>query len=119
MEMSNKKICEEFSKGNFELIYNYLAEDIRLNIIGDKILKGKQTVTEFCNHTAAHFSELATDFRINNVIADNNCVAIDGTAHFINKDNKSTYISSCDVYRFQDEKLQEITSYCIITHKDQ
>ena len=41
-----------------------------------------------------------------------------GTAIFTNSDNKSTHVSSCDVYRFKEGILTEITSYCIVTDKD-
>ena len=118
MQPTNKEISEAFSNGNFKFTYAHLADDIQWNIAGDKILKGKAAVVEFCNKTAAYFSEVTTRFSMNNMIADNDCIAIDGTAHFINKENKSTHVSSCDVYRFKGGKLQEITSYCIVTGKE-
>ena len=118
MQPTNKEISEAFSNGNFKFTYDHLADDILWNIVGDKILKGKAAVVEFCNKTAAYFSEVTTRFSMNNMIADNNCIAIDGTAHFINKENKSTHVSSCDLYRFINGKLEEITSYCIVTGKE-
>ena len=115
---SNKQICEEFSKGNFEFSYMFLAEDILWNIVGDKVLKGKDSVIDFCKNTAEYFKQVDTKFSTNNIIADDDCVAINGTAIFTNSDNKSTHVSSCDVYRFKNGLLTEITSYCIVTDKD-
>lgn len=115
MQLTNQEICEAFSKGNFEITYNYLAEDIEWNIIGDKILKSKNSVIDFCNKTAQYFSEVTTIFSITNLITEGNCVVINGTAQFVNKQDKTTHVSSCDVYRFKVDKLQDITSYCIIT----
>ena len=99
MQPTNKEISEAFSNGNFKFTYDHLADDILWNIVGDKILKDKATVVEFCNKTAAYFAEVTTRFTMHNTIVDNNFVAINGTAHFINKENKSTYVSSCDLYR--------------------
>jgi predicted SnoaL-like aldol condensation-catalyzing enzyme len=113
-----RQICEEFSKGNFEFAYNYLAQDIQWNIVGHELLTGKDQVVEFCNKTSEYFKEVTTEFRTSNIIVDSNLVAISGTAVFIKNENKRTEVSSCDVYRFEDGMLIEITSYCIVTSKD-
>lgn len=115
---SNKQISEEFSKGNFEFSFIFLAEDILWNLVGDKVLKGKDSVIDFCKKTAEYFKQVDTIFSTNNIIADDDFVAIDGTAIFTNSDNKSTHVSSCDIYRFKEGLLTEITSYCIVTDKD-
>ena len=49
MQPSNKEICKAFSNGNFEYTYNFLTDDIEWDIVGDKIVKGKPAVVEFCN----------------------------------------------------------------------
>lgn len=112
-----KQISEEFSNGNFKFAYHFLADDITWNIVGDKILQGKESVIEFCNTTAQYFSGVTTRFSMHNAIVDGDCVAIDGTAEFINQEGNSTHISSCDVYRFKNDQLLSITSYCIVTGK--
>jgi ketosteroid isomerase-like protein len=117
MKVTIKQISEEFSNGHFEFCYDYLADNIVWNIVGDKIVKGKESVIEYCNKTAQYFSEVTTTFIRSNVIVDGDCVAIDGTAEFINQEGKSTHISSCDIYRFKNEQLLNITSYCIVTCK--
>lgn len=117
MNINPSQIAEEFSKGNFEFAYNNLSQDIQWNIVGDKLLTGKDQVIEFCNKTAEYFKEVTTEFRTSNIIVDSNLVAINGTAVFIINENKRTEVSSCDVYRFEDGMLKEITSYCIVTGK--
>jgi ketosteroid isomerase-like protein len=118
MNIKPSQIAEEFSKGNFEFTYNHLAQDIQWNIVGDKLVTGKDQVIEFCNKSSEYFKEVTTEFRTSNIIVESNLVAINGTAVSINKENKRTEVSSCDVYRFEDGKLKEITSYCIVTGKD-
>jgi hypothetical protein len=117
MESLYKQISLEFSGGNFEFVYQYLADDVCFNIVGNEIITGKDAVIEFCTKTAKYFSGITTKFNLDNVIADNDCVAINGTAEFYVED-KVNYISSCDVYKFNDGRLKEITSYCISTKKE-
>lgn len=117
MKATIKQISTEFSNGNFKFCYAYLANNIVWNIVGDKIVKGKEGVIEFCNKTAQYFSEVATTFNMHTIIVDGDCVAIDGTAEFINQEGKATHISSCDVYRFTNGQLLNITSYCIVMGK--
>ncbi|KYG75383.1 nuclear transport factor 2 family protein [Roseivirga echinicomitans] len=113
----NKDIATAFSKGEFSSVYDKLADDIEWNIVGESLLKGKEEVIAYCEKTAQYFSEVSTDFRLKSIVAENNHVMINGTAEFIGKSNKSTYISSCDVYAFEGGQLREITSYCIRTNK--
>ncbi len=113
---SNKRICEEFSMGNFEFSFIFLSEDIKWNIVGDKVLNGKDSVIDFCNKTAEYFNQCKTEFSIKDIIIDQDFVVINGTAVFTDSKNKFTHISSCDVYRFNDGMLAEITSYCIETN---
>lgn len=118
MQPANKQIALEFSGGNFEFTYPYLAEGVTFNIVGGQLICGKDKLIEFCNNTAKYFAGVATKFNLDNVIADGDCVAINGTAEFyVEKEDRTNYISSCDVYRFKEGKLQEITSYCISTDK--
>lgn len=106
-----------FSKGNFSIAFPYLADEVEWNVVGDKIIKGKEHVIDFCIQTAAYFASVTTVFAIVNVITSADKVAINGTAEFINKENKTTSVSSCDVYLFENGLLTTITSYCIVTNK--
>ncbi len=115
--MSNQEIAEAFSAGKFEITFPYLADNIEWNIVGENLLQGKENVTQYCNQTAKYFTEVTTEFRMDNLVVDNNCVAIDGTAIFTKKEGGQNYISSCDVYRFVGGKLRQINSYCISTKK--
>ena len=112
--VSKKEICVAFSTGNFEATFNYLDENISWNIIGTQILKGKEKIIEFCNQTSNFFKETKNIFTLKNIILDDKMCSIDGTAEFINNENVSTFIESCDIYKFENDKLIEITSYCII-----
>lgn len=119
MQPLQKQIALEFSGGNFEFAYPYLAEDATWDIVGDKLLAGKSVIVDFCEKTAEYFTNIVTEFKTDNVIADEYSIVINGTAQFhVKIENRSHYISSCDVYKFKDGKLQEIISYCISTKKE-
>ena len=115
--MTNQEIAEAFSTGKFQLTFSYLADNIEWNIVGENLLQGKENVMLYCNQTAKYFTEVTTEFKMDNLIVGGDCVAIDGTAVFTKKDGGQNYISSCDVYRFESGKLKQINSYCISTTK--
>ncbi|MBK6875387.1 MAG: hypothetical protein IPG99_02680 [Ignavibacteria bacterium] len=83
-----RQISEEFSKGNFEFAYKYLARIFNGILSGMNYLSARIRSSEFCNKTAEYFKEVTTEFRTSNIIVDSNLVAINGTAVFIKKENK-------------------------------
>lgn len=96
-----------------------MADDISFNIVGEQLLTGKPAVTEFCDQIAEYFKTTPQKASLDNVIVGDGCVAINGTSEFYNaKENRTNYISSCDVYKFEGDKLKEITSYCISTKNE-
>ncbi|WP_197060002.1 nuclear transport factor 2 family protein [Sporocytophaga myxococcoides] len=112
--MTQKQIAEAFSNGNFELIYPYLADNVQWTIVGEDYFEGKKAVTDNCKQVASYFKSVTTNFNTVNTIADNNRVAVSGTAEFIRDGKRVSFVSACDVYEFNDNnKLQTITSYCI------
>jgi len=119
MPLSKREIANLFSTGKFAETYPYLSDDIQWAIAGERELTGKPAVMEYCNQVAAYFSSVTARFKTNHIIEDENNIAIDGNAVFINKDCRETHVSSCDVYRFENGLLACINSYCIITNKEQ
>ena len=111
MKSINKEVSEEFSKGNFEFAFNYFADDIEWNIVGAPVIKSKKDVIDYCNKMHAEMS----DTRLNNTnhIGDDDCIAVQGYCDYVKENNEPGRVEYCDVYKFNGEKLQEITSYCI------
>jgi ketosteroid isomerase-like protein len=115
--MNNQQIAQAFSAGRFSECYPFLADDVRWEVIGERLLTGKEAVMQFCDQTAAYFASVSTQFQVHNVIAQHDAVAINGHATFVTADNRTIEVSSCDVYRFEAGLLKEITSYCITLSK--
>lgn len=114
--MTTENIAQAFSLGRFTSTYNYLAEDIQWEVVGERFVAGKKEVMENCEKTTQYFNSVDTDFKTLNCIEDNEqrTVVIIGTAEFSKNGQHLSFISACDVYQFnEDGLLHRITSYCI------
>jgi hypothetical protein len=47
------------------------------------------------------------------IAADNNCFVIEGICNFTDQNNKPAKLFYCDLYRFNNDKIAAITSYCV------
>lgn len=112
--MTKKEIAQAFSDGQFEKCLDYLTEQTIWNTPGEQFLTGRKEIEPFCKKISAYFSSVTTDFKQLNLIENECCVSINGTAEFIREGERVSYISSCDVYEFDTEnKIISINSYCI------
>ena len=113
MDLTNEQIARTISCGDFMAALDRLDEEVRWEIVGDKTLQGKASVTDFCKKTAAYFASVTLNVSVNNVIVSGDLIAIDGKAEFIDSDGGVTRLASSDIYRFRGQNLVEITSYCV------
>ena len=113
MELTNEQIAEAFSHHDFEAAYPYLTDDIRWNLVGERRVEGKEKVIAVCRESAAYLTGVTTDFgKFRSVITDD-CVVIDSVAEYTDKEEKPSYVASCDIYDFTNGKVSEITSYTV------
>src|SRR5215216_3098713 len=100
-----KKISEEFSKGNLAFSEAYLAEDIKWKILGENTIAGKEQVLE-----ASKMAQLQSYpvIKIKTIISEGDYVVIESTGEAKTKKGKPYNQAYCEVYRFDNEKLQEI-----------
>lgn len=112
--MTKSEIAQLFSAGKFEECYPHLAEASSWNIPGEQYLLGKPAIKEYCDGVAEFFKTVTTNFNALNVIENDKCVSINGTAEFIRDGLTFSYVSSCDVYEFDsNNKILSIHSYCV------
>ncbi len=102
------KISEEFANGNLEFAGAYLADDIKWTILGDNPIAGKEQVLEVSKMSQLQSFPAIT---IKNVIAQENYVVIESSGRATTKSGKPYNQSYCDIFRFENEQLQEITTY--------
>jgi uncharacterized protein len=103
-----KKISEEFAKGNLEFAEAYLADDIKWNILGSSPIIGKNQVLEVSKMLQLESFPVIT---IKNIVADGDFVVIESTGKATTKNGKPYNQTYCDVFKFNEEKLIEITTY--------
>ena len=117
--MTKSEISLLFSGGQFEKCFDYLTEQTVWNTPGEQLLTGRSEIESFCKNIAAYFSSVTTNFTQLNLIENDRCVAINGTAEFICEVKRLSFVSSCDVYEFEtDNKIVSIYSYCITEQPD-
>jgi hypothetical protein len=113
-EQNQKEIATFFSNGLFHKVFDNLAQNIEWNTIGDEKLIGLAEVKKKCERVSEFFNSVETDFKIINVLEDNNKIAINGTAEFLKDGKRLSFISAFDLYEFGvNNKIERITSYCI------
>jgi ketosteroid isomerase-like protein len=103
-----KKISEEFAKGNLRFSETYLAEDIKWNILGEHTIVGKEQVLELSKMAQLQSFPV---IKIKNIISEGNYIVIESTGEAKTIKGKPYNQVYCEVYRFDNEKLQEITTY--------
>ena len=114
IKMTKSAIAKAFSNGQFEKCLDYLTDHTIWNTPGEQFLTGRNEIEAFSKNIAAYFSSVTTNFKQFNLIENEHCVAINGTAEFICEGKRTAYVSSCDVYEFgPDNKIVSINSYCI------
>ena len=113
MELTNQQIAEAFSHHDFEASYPYLAEDIRWNIVGERLVEGKENVIAVCRESAAYLSGVTTEFGKFRSIVTEDCVVIDSVAEYTSKEEERSLVASCDLYDFTNGRVSEITSYTV------
>jgi ketosteroid isomerase-like protein len=103
------KANEAVSKGDYESFLEYCTEDTKWIFVGDQVLEGKEEVrkwmlTEYIK---------PPEFSVDNLIAENDYVTALGQITLINEKGVSVQYSYCDVWKFLDGKLAELTAFVI------
>ena len=107
-------IATAFSRGNFYSNYEFMDEDICWSVPGEATYAGKEAIIKHCTDVAAYFKTVTTKFEVQQVIEEENKIAVTGTAEFIRNGQWVSFVHGCDIYLFNDQGLlQSITSYCI------
>jgi ketosteroid isomerase-like protein len=103
-----KAISEQFAKGNMDVVEPYLADGVRWNILGNGTVTGKDQVLEV-NKMAQ--LEKFPQITIKNVVGEGDFVVVESTGEARTKSGKPYNQTYCEVFRFMNEELQEITTY--------
>ena len=112
--MTKTEIAIAFSNGEFNKTSNFIGDEAVWEVVNEDIFKGKNSIIENCNRVAQYLQSVTTDFKILNIISEDNKVVVNGTAEFFRDGKQVSFVSACDLYEFNDRnQIQKITSYCI------
>ncbi len=115
MSEKNKQTVElvnaAFSQNNIEGFLELCAEDVKWTMVGDKVVEGKDGIREFMS-SMGEMEPPKIDNK--NMIAEADSVAAFGEMT-MNEKGKTIPYAYCDVYRFQDDKIVELSSYVVKT----
>ena len=115
MSARNKEIVEKvnasFAEGGVEGFLTYCADDVVWTMVGNKTTKGKNAIREW-------LTSMDTEpprFTVDNMIGDGDFVTAYGEMTMKDKDGKVVPYAYCDIYRFRDGKIVELSSFVIKT----
>jgi len=113
MSENNKAILEKANaaiiKGDNEGFLSFCADDTEWTFVGDKTLRGKEAVRQWM---ATTYME-PPKFMVANLIAEGDFVTALGNITMKDEDGKDAHYSYCDVWRFNDGKIFELTAFVI------
>ncbi|RYZ21121.1 MAG: nuclear transport factor 2 family protein [Chitinophagaceae bacterium] len=94
---------------DYEGFLNYCTDDTLLTFVGDQTLHGKEAVRKYMAKTYIE----PPKFDVKNLIAEGDFVTAIGNISMKDKDGKTTRYSYCDVWKFRDGKMAELTAFVI------
>lgn len=91
------------------------ADEIQWRMVGEETAKGKDEVRKWMNIGIENGDITFETPKINytNTIVENQSVASYGEMEIKNKNSEISKFSYCDVYKFRDNKIVELTSFVI------
>jgi ketosteroid isomerase-like protein len=113
IDMNNKQILETanaaITKGDYEVFLSFCADDTVWTFVGEQTLRGKEAVRQYM---AATYLE-PPKFRVENLIAEGDFVTALGKIDLKDIAGNVTNYSYCDVWRFRDGKMTELTAFVV------
>jgi SnoaL-like domain len=113
LNLSIEEIARAFSGHDFNAVYPFLSDDVSWTLVGEEQLTGKADVIATCERTAGYLAGAKTEFRRFRTLVGEDWVVIDSLADYIDCDQETSTVASCDIYDFRDDALVAISSYTI------
>jgi hypothetical protein len=117
MSLDIDQIAEAFCSWRFAETYPYMADEIKWTIVGREELMGRAVVIARCEKSAKFLETVSTTHTQLKIYRAETFVVVEGAAQFQDQENQTSSVASCDVFRFSDGRLVEITSYVVELNK--
>ena len=105
-------IMEAFSNYNTGFVLAHLADNIKWNIVGMPVIRGK---SEFLKAVKTMELENFPSANVKNIIAEGEYVVVECAEKNNIKAGISGAPAHCDIYRFKNGKINEVTTYAVDT----
>jgi len=113
MTQNNKSILEKanatVTSGDNEGFLAYCTEDVKWTFVGDQTLQGKEAIRQYMRATYLEPPKL----KVSDLIAEGDYVTALGEIALKGEDGKLVNYKYCDIWRFQEDKLAELTAFVI------
>jgi ketosteroid isomerase-like protein len=114
MKKISKNLLEQintaFEKGDLDSLGKSLADDVRWNILGRREpVIGKKAFLEVCS--SAPFEADSVKITVTNMIIEGKKAAVESLLEAVTSSGETYQQRVCDIYRFDGEKIQELTTY--------
>ncbi|MBA3560114.1 MAG: nuclear transport factor 2 family protein [Gemmatimonadaceae bacterium] len=104
------KVNAAFAEGSVEGFLSFCSEDVEFRMVGAGAFKGKAAIREWMASMDSEPPTIAVD----NVIAEGDFVTAHGDMT-MKEGEKVVPYSYCDIYRFRDDLIVELTGFVMKT----
>ena len=109
-----QRINEAFAENNLEKVLSFCTDDLTWTMVGDTTVTGKDAIRKWM----ASMNPQPPQFTIHDTIAEGDVVITRGDMRMPDKKNGPAIpYTFCDIYRFEGDKVAELTAFVIRTDK--
>ena len=109
-----EKINAGFAENNLERVLSFCTEDFVWTMVGDTTVKGKDAIRKWM----ASMNPEPPQFTIQQVVAEGDVVIARGDMMMKNSKEQNPHAYSfCDIYRFEGDRVADLTVFAIMTDK--
>jgi ketosteroid isomerase-like protein len=109
-----QRINAGFADNNLETVLSFCTEDFTWTMVGDSTVKGKIAIRKWM----ASMNPQPPQFTVQQTVAEGDTVITRGDMRMQQKeDGPFVSYTFCDIYRFEGDKVAELTAFVIRTDK--
>ena len=109
-----QRINEAFAENNLEKVLSFCTDDLTWTMVGDTTVRGKDSIRKWM----ASMDPQPPKLSIRRTVAEGDVVVAQGDMTMAEtKNGPSIPYTFCDIYRFQGDKVSELTAFVIRTDK--
>ena len=109
-----QRVNEGFAENNLEKVLSFCTDDLTWTMVGDSTVSGKDSIRKWM----ASMDPQPPQFTIQEAVAEGDFVITRGNMLMQEKKNgPSIPYAFCDIYRFEGDKVAELTAFVIRTDR--